>query len=135
MLFRPMRSIHPRATDMTPGASGAAVASVGARARAGAVREARLIRARMIRRRVIAGALSLFVATWLLITLMLVSGHDPALAARKTSTAAITSTATPTATGGGSGSATGGGATSSSGSGSTGTAGSGTTSAVTTQQS
>lgn len=113
----------------------------GARARPSAVREARAIRTRMIRRRVIAGALSMFVATWLWITIVLVSGHDPALAARKTPSAAITSTTTRSATASGdsSGSATtsgtSGGATSSSGSDGIGTASSGTTSAVTTQQS
>ena len=90
----------------------------------------------MIRRRVIAGALSLFVATWLLITLTLVSGHDPALAARHGSSAAKTSTATPAATAAGtsSGGATSGGTTGGSTS-SLGTASTGTTSAVTTQQS
>jgi hypothetical protein len=51
-----------------------------------AIRQARRARVRTIRRRVIAGAVALFVATWLLITLMLVTGHDPALA-RQTSTA------------------------------------------------
>ena len=40
----------------------------------------RAARVRMIRQRVIAGAVALFVATWMLITLMLVTGHDPALA-------------------------------------------------------
>lgn len=106
-----------------------------ARARGHALREARLSRIRMIRRRVIAGALSLFVATWLLITMMLVTGHDPALAARKaaTSTAATTNTSTGTASAG-----TGATTTLSSGSsgssGSTSTSNSGTSS-VTTQQS
>jgi hypothetical protein len=45
-----------------------------------AIRESRRRRARMIRRRVTGGMLALFVATWLLITLLLVTGHDPALA-------------------------------------------------------
>jgi hypothetical protein len=116
------------------------------RSRGSAVREARLIRTRMIRRRVIAGALSLFVATWLLITLMLVSGHDPALAARTRSGAAGASTATPAVAAASTSSAgTTSGSTSSAGttSGSTSSAGTtsgsasspGTTSAVTTQQS
>jgi hypothetical protein len=51
-----------------------------AQARGRAMRDARLARARMIRRRIIAGSLALFVAAWLLITVVLVSGHDPALA-------------------------------------------------------
>jgi hypothetical protein len=63
----------------------------------------------MIRRRVTAGAVALFVATWLLITVTLATGHDPVLATRtrtvasthetakaKTSTAASTTTATAT---------------------------------------
>ena len=60
----------------------------------------------MIRRRVVAGALALFVATWLLITVMLVTGHDPALA-RQTKSA---QTATTTSSGrGNTTSSTGGG--------------------------
>lgn len=109
-------------------------------ARAVAVRQARAIRTRTIRRRVIAGALSMFVATWLFITLMLVSGHDPALARQASSSVTAAQTATAST-----GSGTDGG---SSGSASTGTTGSdtsggataastssGTTSSVTTQQS
>jgi hypothetical protein len=48
---------------------------------------------------VISGAVALFVAAWLTITLVLVSGHDPALA-RKTSTgsSARTVASTPTTT-------------------------------------
>jgi uncharacterized membrane protein YgcG len=49
-------------------------------AQAIAIRQARHARVRMIRRRVIAGVVALFIATWLLITVMLVTGHDPALA-------------------------------------------------------
>ena len=60
-------------------------------------RQARLARVRMIRHRVVAGALALFVATWLLITMVLISGNDPALAAHK-STASVSSTTTPTTT-------------------------------------
>jgi len=52
-----------------------------------AIRQARIRRVRRIRRRVISGAVALFVASWLLIAIVLVSGHDPALA-RKTSTVA-----------------------------------------------
>jgi hypothetical protein len=51
-----------------------------ARARGQAMRETRLARARALRRRIVAGAVALFVASWLLITIVLVSGHDPALA-------------------------------------------------------
>jgi hypothetical protein len=56
-----------------------------ARARAQALRAERAARAGKIRRRVIAGAVALFVAAWLMITIALVSGRDPALAG-KTST-------------------------------------------------
>lgn len=56
-----------------------------ARARAQALRGERAARARKIRRRVISGAVALFVAAWLMITIVLISGHDPALAS-KTST-------------------------------------------------
>jgi hypothetical protein len=60
---------------------------------ASVARQARAVRARTIRRRVIAAALSLFVATWLFIALVLISGHDPALAAHKASTASTATTA------------------------------------------
>jgi hypothetical protein len=66
---------------------------------ASVARQARAVRARTIRRRVIAAGLSLFVATWLFIALVLISGHDPALAAHKastTSTATTASSAWPT---------------------------------------
>jgi cytoskeletal protein RodZ len=55
-------------------------------ARALATSRARRRRARSIRRAIIGGALSLFVAAWLLIAIVLVSGHDPALAAHVAST-------------------------------------------------
>jgi hypothetical protein len=58
-------------------------------------------RARLIRRRVIAGALALFVATWLLIAVTLASGHDPALSRTATTkvAGAPVRTATETTTG------------------------------------
>jgi len=52
-----------------------------------AIRRARASRTRRIRRRVVTGAVSLFLATWGLIGFELVSGRDPALAS-KTSTVA-----------------------------------------------
>ncbi len=52
-----------------------------------AIRARRKRRVRAIRHWVVAGAVTLFVAVWLLIAVVLVSGHDPALS--KTSTAAI----------------------------------------------
>ena len=60
------------------------------------VGRSRAQRARMLRRRVISGALALFVAAWLLIAVVLASGHDPALAARKTTVADTSSTQTAT---------------------------------------
>lgn len=62
-----------------------------ARARGQAIRQTRMARARAIRRRIIAGAVALFVASWLLITIVLVSGHDPALA-KNSSAATVAST-------------------------------------------
>jgi hypothetical protein len=69
-----------------------------ARARGRAVRQARLMRARSLRQRLIAGGLALFVAAWLAITLALITGHDPALAKRVASTASAAS-GTTTASG------------------------------------
>ncbi len=66
----------------------------------------------MIRRRVVAGALALFVATWLLITVILVTGHDPALA-RQTKSAS-TQTTTTGSSGSGNTTSSGSGDTSSS---------------------
>jgi hypothetical protein len=66
------------------------------RARGAELRQARAARTRTIRRRVAAGAVSLFMAAWLLIAVVLVSGHDPALAARKVTTASTVSGTTTT---------------------------------------
>jgi cytoskeletal protein RodZ len=70
-----------------------------ARARGRVLRSERASRARAIRRRVISGAVAVFVAAWLMIAIVLVSGHDPALA-RKASTTSSASTvaSTPSAT-------------------------------------
>jgi hypothetical protein len=95
-----------------------------ARARAQAMRQARLGRVRLIRRRIVAGSVALFVAAWLLITILMVTGHDPALSK---------STAASVASSSGSTGSSGSGSTSSASS-STGS-GSGSTSSVTTQQS
>ena len=50
------------------------------------VRQARRARTRTIRRRVATGAVALFLATWALIAVELVNGHDPALASRNATT-------------------------------------------------
>jgi hypothetical protein len=111
------------------------------RKRGSEIRAARAQRVRTIRRTVLAGAVALFLATWMLIAVVLVSGHDPALA-RKTATVASVSGGTTTTS---SSSSSGDSGTASLGSSST--AGSGTTastgtssagssvSSVTTQQS
>jgi hypothetical protein len=72
-----------------------------------AIRQTRRARVRTIRRRVIAGALALFVATWLLITLMLVTGHDPALASQTTTAQTTSAQSSNTGTSGGTSSSTG----------------------------
>lgn len=61
-----------------------------------AVRQARLARVSAIRRRAVASALALFVATWLLITVLLITGHDPALARTQSRSTGSRSTATTT---------------------------------------
>ena len=53
---------------------------------------------RRIRARVIGGSVALFLAVWMLITVVLVTGHDPALA-RKTLTQASTPAVTTTSSG------------------------------------
>jgi len=62
------------------------------------LREARRARVRRIRGRVIGGSVALFIALWMLITVVLVTGNDPALA-RKTLTQTATTAATSTSTG------------------------------------
>ena len=70
-----------------------------ARARGQALRAERIARARKIRRRVISGAVALFVAAWLMITFVLISGHDPALASKASTTSSRTAVAsTPSTT-------------------------------------
>ena len=69
-----------------------------ARARGQALRTERAARARKIRRRVISGAVALFVAAWLMITLVLVSGHDPALASKTTTASSATTVASTPST-------------------------------------
>jgi type IV secretory pathway TrbL component len=62
------------------------------------MREARRARVRMIRARVVGGSVALFLLVWSLIAVVLVTGHDPALARKAlTAGAGTTSTATSTA--------------------------------------
>jgi hypothetical protein len=104
------------------------------------LREARRARVRLIRARVAGGSVALFLAVWSLIAVVLITGHDPALA-KKTVTvssaagtsAATTSSGTNTAT---TGTGTATGATSSGAiSSSTGSGSSSSGSAVTSSQS
>lgn len=103
------------------------------RERREASRQARATRLRTIRRRIYSGALALFVAAWLLIAVVLISGHDPALAHKSsrsgTSTSASQSSSSGISTTGWSDGTSGGAQSSSSPS------SSGATSSVTTQQS
>ena len=69
-----------------------------ARARGVAMRGERLRRAGLIRRRIVGGAVALFVAAWLVIAVVLVSGHDPALAKRAAASASASSSAPATTT-------------------------------------
>ena len=81
------------------------------------LREERRARVRRIRARVIGGSVALFLAVWMLITVVLVTGHDPALARKsvtQSATQSATRSATPVATTSSSTSSTSSGATSSS---------------------
>jgi hypothetical protein len=69
-----------------------------ARARGAAMRQQRVARARTIRRRIVSGSVALFVAAWLLITIVLVSGHDPALASHSSAATVTSSSGSGTAT-------------------------------------
>jgi hypothetical protein len=108
--------------------------AAAARARGQALRSARTARARTIRRRLIAGSLALFVAAWLMITLVLVSGHDPALAKRSSATA-VASSATPATSSSATPLSSGSSSSVSSSDGSSGSSSGGSSSSVTTSQS
>lgn len=58
------------------------------------IRQARAARARLIRHRVATGAVTLFVGAWALIAIELVTGHDPALAAHKSTSSSSGTSAT-----------------------------------------
>jgi hypothetical protein len=87
----------------------APIATPEPRAPSGSIRGARLARVRMIRRRVVGGAVALFVAVWILLAVTLISGHDPALGKGNTSGSSSGSgtTATLTTSGDGSSSSAG----------------------------
>jgi hypothetical protein len=74
------------------------------KADAAKIREARRARVRMIRARVAGGSVALFMVVWSLITVVLVTGHDPALARQKSSTAVVQTTSTSGSSGSGAGS-------------------------------
>jgi hypothetical protein len=96
---------------------------------------ARAARIRMIRRRVVAGALALFVAAWVFITLQLVSGNDPALSKSAQTSSAVTSSSSPSVSSSQTGLSTAASGGSTSGSGSTSQNSSSGGTSVTTQQS
>jgi len=107
-----------------------------AQARGQAMRAARLARVRMIRRRIIAGALAIFVASWLLITIVLVSGNDPALAKHSSATTVASSSPSSSSSSGSSSDSSSNSSSQSTGSSSSSSdPGSGTVSSVTTSQS
>jgi len=67
------------------------------------LRQARRARVRRIRARVIGGSVALFLAVWMLITVVLVTGHDPALARKaQTQSATAATTGVSTSSSGGS---------------------------------
>ncbi len=67
------------------------------------------MRVRRIRARVIGGSVALFLAVWMLITVVLVTGHDPALARKTVTQAATTATTGSSNSSGATSSATGSG--------------------------
>ena len=99
------------------------------------LREARRARVRKIRARVIGGSVALFLAVWMLITVVLVTGHDPALARKTQTQAATPATTTITSSSGSAGTTTASGSPgvsgSTSSSDSTGSTSSGATSSST----
>jgi hypothetical protein len=86
------------------------------------IREARRARVRRIRARVIGGSVALFLAVWMVITVVLVTGHDPALARKAVTQPATTATTSGVSTGtsGATGSTSSGATSSSAGSSSSG---------------
>jgi hypothetical protein len=62
------------------------------------IRETRRARVRVIRARVVGGSVALFLAVWSLIAVVLVTGHDPALARKTLTTSAATTGANAAAT-------------------------------------
>jgi uncharacterized membrane protein YgcG len=63
------------------------------------LREARRARVRMLRSRVVGGSVALFLAVWSLIAVVLITGHDPALAKKTVAVSRAADTSTAAATG------------------------------------
>ena len=61
------------------------------------LREARRARVRMIRTRVVGGSVALFLAMWSLIAVVLITGHDPALAKKTVTVSSAADTSTKAA--------------------------------------
>ncbi len=88
------------------------------------LREARRARVRLIRARVVGGSVALFLAVWSLIAVVLITGHDPALAKKAVTVSASAGTSAGTTSSGTNTTTTGTGTT-------TGTTSSGATSSST----
>jgi hypothetical protein len=100
------------------------------------LREARRARVRLIRARVVGGSVALFLAVWSLIAVVLITGHDPALAKKAVTVSSAAGTSAATTSSGTNTTTTGTGTTSSGAtSSSTGSGSSNSGSAVTSSQS
>lgn len=99
------------------------------------LREARRARVRLIRARVVGGSVALFLAVWSLIAVVLITGHDPALAKKTVTVSSAADTSAATTSSGTNTTTTGTGTATGATSSSTGSGSSSSGSAVTSSQS
>lgn len=99
------------------------------------LREARRARVRLIRARVVGGSVALFLAVWSLIAVVLITGHDPALAKKTVTVSSAADTSAATTSSGTNTTTTGTGTATGATSSSTGSGLSSSGSAVTSSQS
>jgi hypothetical protein len=99
------------------------------------LREARRARVRLIRARVVGGSVALFLAVWSLIAVVLINGHDPALAKKTVTVSSAADTSAATTSSGTNTTTTGTGTATGATSSSTGSGLSSSGSAVTSSQS
>jgi hypothetical protein len=99
------------------------------------LREARRARVRLIRARVAGGSVALFLAVWSLIAVVLITGHDPALAKKTVTVSSAADTSAATTSSGTNTTTTGTGTATGATSSSTGSGLSSSGSAVTSSQS